>query len=300
MSFFDRYLAGEPQRLTDETRSGLPGRFLHLTDGVTHVDASGPRAGRPLILLHGFSIPLFVWDPAVAALADAGLRVTRYDLFGRGFSDRPQLAYDHALFRRQLLDLLDHLHPNQKVSLLALSMGAVVAADFAVHHPDRIERIAFIDPAGFALKLPWLAKLSYAPLIGELLLGVFGRFGRLSLVQSVLTDFYRPTQAAIDAFLPRYLEQMAYQGFKRALLSTLRAGMLEEDLDLFAALAATRIPVQLIWGEEDRTVPFAHHRTFQRLVPHTEFHPIPAAGHIPYFERPELVLPLLIRFLAPE
>jgi pimeloyl-ACP methyl ester carboxylesterase len=54
----------------------------------------------------------------------------------------------------------------------------------------------------------------------------------------------------------------------------------------------------LIWGMEDQTVPFKHSAKFMQLVQQTEFHAIDQAKHIPQFERPEKVNPLIINFLS--
>jgi pimeloyl-ACP methyl ester carboxylesterase len=114
----------------------------------------------------------------------------------------------------------------------------------------------------------------------------------------MLNDFYEPTEEVREYFVPRYLEQMKYQGFKRSLLSTLRARMLEEDITLFRRLGELQKQVLLIWGKTDPTVPFRYSEMFKKLVPQTEFHAIDKAGHIPHFERPEVVNPLLVRFLS--
>lgn len=298
MSFFDRVLASERRQIDDALRSEMPERFVHLSDGHTHFERKGPADGKPIILIHGFSVPNFIWDPTFEALTNEGFQVIRYDLFGRGLSDRPHAPYTLALFTRQLQDLLAALELKAPVAILSLSMGGVIAANFAVRNPNQIAQLSFIAPAGFALNLPWQAKLLHWPPFGEVLLGLFSQFGSAHLLEAMLSDFYQPTQAAKDYFIPRYSQQMQFQGFKRALLSTLRNGMLDENLSLFEKLGQFENPVQVIWGREDGTVPFRHHKTFQQLVPRTEFHAIPEAGHIPHFERSELVNPLLIDFFS--
>jgi pimeloyl-ACP methyl ester carboxylesterase len=297
MKLFDRFIAGEKEQIDHALRAKMPERFIHLSSGDTFVEQSGPPNGEPVVLLHGFSVPLFIWDPTVEELTKQGFRVIRYDLLGRGYSDRPDAKYSISLFVNQLEQLFDALEIQGKVNLISLSMGGVIAAVFAAKFPDRIKRIAFIDPAGFKLNLPWETELLRWPVIGEILLGLFDRFGSSNIVDGMLADFYDPTQEAVDYFVPRYKEQMRYQGFKRALLSTLRQGVLDEDLAIFQALSSAKYPVQLIWGEDDRTVPFKHSNTFLELIPRTVFHPIPRAGHIPHFERPDLVNSLLIEFL---
>ena len=297
INLFDRFISGETLSLSEQLRSSLAGRFVRLPAGVCHYELAGPQQAPSVVLLHGFSVPNFIWDPTFEALKAAGFRVLRYDLFGRGYSDRPNQANTREFFLQQLEELLSALSLTSKVNLIALSMGAVVAADFANAYPDRVDKLVFVDPAGFDLSLPWMVDALRIHLLGELLLGSLGLFGKRSLLQSMLSDFYQPSQEALDAFVPRYLEQMKYKGFKRSLLSTLRNGLLEENLDIFHALADSELPIQLIWGREDQTVPFAHHEIFLDILPRTRFHAIDEAGHIPHFERPAVVNPLLLDFL---
>jgi pimeloyl-ACP methyl ester carboxylesterase len=296
MSLLDRLFAGEHFVLDGRVRETLPGRTAWLTDGVTYYETAGPENGNPVIFIHGFSVPNFIWDRNFTALADAGFRAVRYDLFGRGYSDRPKIAYNKALFVRQLADLLDALKIDQ-ADLVSLSMGGPIAAEFAYRFPKRVRKLVFLDPAGFDLELPLTVKLLNVPVLGETMLGLLGLLGTRTLLETMLNDFYSPSQDAKQYFIPRYLEQMKYYGFKRAILSSLRTGMLDEDLQLFQRIADLNKPVMLIWGKEDQTVPFKHSATFMQIVPTAEFHAIDQAKHIPQFERPEIVNPLLINFL---
>ena len=90
-------------------RRATPGQFVRLTDGYTHYEIAGPPAGHVVVLAAGFSVPYYIWDPTFNALAEAGFRVLRYDYYGRGFSDRPDVPYTQAFYVRQLGELLDSL-----------------------------------------------------------------------------------------------------------------------------------------------------------------------------------------------
>ncbi len=296
MAPLDFLFLGETKELDDRTRATLPGDFVPLSDGATHYELDGPRDGPPVVLVHGFSVPYFIWDTSFAALAASGFRVLRYDLYGRGYSDRPRLANNRALFARQFVELLDALKLEQ-VDVVALSMGGVVAADLAARHPQCLRKLVFVDPAGFDLGLPWPVKLLNIPLVGEFLLGVLGRLGQSTLLDSIAADFFDPPEGLWESYKRDYLAAMQFKGFKPSILSTLREGMLEEDLHLYRGLAASGLPTQLFWGEHDKTVPYRHAKRFCELVPGTEFHSIPAAGHVPHIERPEIVHPLMIEFL---
>ncbi len=296
MSFFDQILSAEPELAERQARVEPPGQLIRLSDGVTFYELGGPQGGRPVVLVHGFSVPNFIWDPTFAALAAAGFRVLRYDLFGRGLSDRPRTSYDKALYVRQLAELMDAVKFPQ-ANVISVSMGAVVAAEFVYRFPKRVGKLVFVSPAGFDLGLPFSVKLLYVRGLGELLFKGLDLFGSGTILTSMFKDFYNPSQQTLDAFSERYLEQMKFPGFKGAILSSLRTGMLDEDLNLFRRVGETGKPVLLIWGEQDRTVPFHYNEIFRKLVPQAEFHAIPNTGHISHFEASDKVNPLLIDFL---
>jgi len=70
--------------------AGRPARFVREAAGRDRPLRAGRSARGPAVaLVHGFSVPYYVWDPTAPELARAGFRVLRYDLYGRGYSDRP-------------------------------------------------------------------------------------------------------------------------------------------------------------------------------------------------------------------
>ncbi len=108
----------EPDRLDDAARSVAGGSFVRLSDGYTHYEVAGPEDAETVVLVHGTTVPLFLWDRNVEELASAGWRVVRYDLYGRGLSDRPDARYDLNLYVRQLEELLAHVAPSGPVDLV--------------------------------------------------------------------------------------------------------------------------------------------------------------------------------------
>lgn len=283
---------GETEELNDAVRASASGGFVQLSDGCAHYELDGPGDGLPVVLVHGFSVPYFIWDPTFAFLTESGFRVLRYDLFGRGYSDRPRVRYDIDLFCKQLKDLLDTLG-FEAIILIGLSMGGPISASFTARYPNRVEKLVLIDPAGSrAVTLSVLLKALTTPGFGELALGLFGRGFLLKDVQS---DFYDPVN--VKAFVEKYMVQMRIKGFMRALLSTMRFGMLGNFSTTYHKIGELGIPTQLFWGMNDKTVPFAYSNDLRAAIPQAEFHPIEDCGHIPHYERPEEVNPLLLGFL---
>jgi pimeloyl-ACP methyl ester carboxylesterase len=57
------------------------------------------------------------------------------------------------------------------------------------------------------------------------------------------------------------------------------------------------IRTMLLWGRDDRTVPFSHSENLVAAIPQVEFHAFDNCGHLPHYEKPDEVNPLLLEFL---
>ena len=283
----------ENRDLDESTRKEAGGSFIKLTDGTTHYELSGPENGKTIVLVHGFSVPCFIFDPTFDFLTKAGFRVLRYDLIGRGYSDRPKTAYKIDLFVRQLRDLLEALNLLQ-VNLLGLSMGGPITASFIDQNPQVVDKFILIDPAGAKrVTLSLLLEAVKLPILGELALGLFGSG---SMVKGIASDMFDPE--LVEHFQAQYKIQMQYKGFKYAILSTMRNRMLESFAETYARVGKLKKPTLLIWGKNDTTVPFKNSAEILKAIPHAEFHPIENCGHIPHYEKPEIVNKVLLEFLS--
>jgi pimeloyl-ACP methyl ester carboxylesterase len=283
---------GETKELNEATRSSLTGSFVRLSDGCTHYELGGPKEGLPVVLVHGFSVPYFIWDPTFDFLAASGFHTLRYDLFGRGFSDRPKVRYDIDLICKQLRELLDTLSLKD-IDLIGLSMGGPITGTFTTRYPEHVKKLVLIDPAGArAITFAQLLKAATTPGFGELAIGLFGRTG---LSRGVKSDFYDP--AHVKAFVGKYMVQMQYKGFMRALLSTMRNGMLGDFSSTYRQVGQLATPTLLFWGRDDKTVPFAQHKDLLTAIPQAKLHVFEHCAHIPHYEKPEEANPLLLEFL---
>jgi pimeloyl-ACP methyl ester carboxylesterase len=284
---------GENKELNESTRNGAEGSFIALTDGVTHYELGGNEKGMPVVMVCGFSVPYYIFDITFDFLVRSGFRVLRYDLFGRGLSDRPKTKYEINLFVRQLKDLLDALNLKH-VHLLGLSMGGVITVSFIDKYPEYVEKYILIDPAGArAIQLSPILKAAKIPMVSDLL---FGLFGSDSLVKGVAADMF--TSELVEEFQKKYKVQMQYSGFKRAILSTMRSGMLDSFIETYKRVGNMQKPTLLFWGRQDLTVPFAHSTDLLAAMPHTTFHVVENCGHIPHYEKPDEVNPEILEFIS--
>ncbi|RYU86566.1 alpha/beta hydrolase [Mucilaginibacter terrigena] len=273
----------EKKELTYELRKNTNGSYIELTSGVTHYELDGADTGKVVVLIHGFSVPYYIWNGTYEYLTERGFRVLRYDQFGRGFSDRPNVTYNKQLYFEQLNELIDKLHLKKPVSLVGVSFGGELATDFTAAYPDAVDKVVLIDPGYIAEKpsMPAMVADFYEATHAE----------ERALGQ--LTDFKYPNRQ--QTWVEQYRPQMEYKGFRRALVSTLyNYNYTGRQANI--ALNNQHKQVLLIWGKEDNTVPFKYSDSV-RSVLKAEFLPVNDAGHLPYIEQADIVNPALVTFL---
>lgn len=102
-------------------------------------EASGK--GPAVVLVHGGLVDSRMWDAQMKPLSKH-FRVVRYDIRGYGRSQAPAGEYQVLEDLRALLDYLKI----EKATLVGLSLGGIVSADFALEYPARVERLVLVGP----------------------------------------------------------------------------------------------------------------------------------------------------------
>jgi pimeloyl-ACP methyl ester carboxylesterase len=280
------FLFSNPERktITEEVRKSAGGNFVKLSDGFTHYQEGGPDNGATVLLVHGYSVPYYIWDPTYDSLVKNGFHVVRYDEYGRGFSDRPDVEYNPTLYRRQVFDLISALHLKTPLALAGVSFGGAVVSDFAAHYPDLVGKVILVDPV---YRFP---RLAVPRLVANYMLAVQHQ----RQAESQLDDFKKPE--LFPGWADRYKVQMEYKGFRRALLSTREDYPGDSILANYHSMGAQGKKVLLVWGKEDHTVPFVNSDSLREIL-HPEFFPVDDVGHLPYLEKPGLVNLRIIDFL---
>lgn len=274
----------ETKIMNNEARKNVPGQFIKLTGGVTHYETGGPDTGKVVILVHGFSVPYYIWDVTFDSLVKNGFHVVRYDEFGRGYSDRPHVKYDPVLYRTQLQDLIISLKLKTPVSLAGLSIGGPVVTDFAVNNPSLVDKLILVDPPYSSMKLnksEFVANYEWA-------------LNHEKQANDQLKDFKYPDQ--FPGWVDKYKVQMHYKGFRHALISTRKNYYGDIQVSNYKRLDGLQKKVLLIWGREDTSVPFHFSDSIRKAV-QVEFFPVDDAGHLPHLEKPGLVNQKIISFL---
>ncbi len=274
--------------LDESARKNVPGSFIQLSDGITHYELAGPDTGKLVVLVRGFSVPYYIWDSNFSRLAQQGFRVLRYDEFGRGFSDRPDKVYEASLYRRQLSELVSKLQFHAVYAIAGVSFGAAVASDFVIYNAPLVTKVILVDPvypepsSSRSPYLEWFARYKLAISPDE-------------VVSGQLTDLKYP--ADFPNWANQYKVQMQYRGFRNALVSTrFHYGSVNTIKGNYQKLDSTGKPVLLIWGKEDKTVPFRYNDSLRQVL-HTEYFPVDDAAHLPQMEKATFVNERIVSFL---
>ncbi|WP_299193515.1 alpha/beta hydrolase [uncultured Litoreibacter sp.] len=232
-------------------RNSAPGEFFALTDGTTHVHYRGPVRGPLIVAVHGLTTSEYVWDDIAADLNDVGFRFVSYDLYGRGYSDRPSAPQDEAFFVRQLEEVLAEAGNPESVILMGYSMGASISVAYAAKHPDKVEKLILIAPAGMSDTVDGHEKfLRDTPMIGDWVVRVLGARSRRKRHAAT-----RETDPKRVEFSRKQLAESDYRGFLPAVLSSGRHMLKQNQADKHRTLEEERVPTFAVWGEGDTVIP---------------------------------------------
>jgi non-heme chloroperoxidase len=224
-----------------------------LTSTQVHVeDTGGP--GRPVVLIHGWPLSGASWDAQVPALAQAGLRVVRYDRRGFGQSDKPRGGYEYDTLADDLDGVLNELDLHD-VSLVGFSMGGGEVARYITRHgQDRLHSVVFASAVP-----PYLAQTEDNP-DGPLTKDLADEMqDGLTKDRDAFFDEFVTTFFSVDGTLAVSEEQrqaaiaMCHESDQRAALGCMEAFGTTDFRD---DLANVTVPTLVVHGDSDAVVPF--------------------------------------------
>lgn len=139
-----------PGQLFPADRDDITSHMLTLSTGVrVRVAESGPRDGRPVLMLHGWAASMYTYRHAFERLPAHGMRAIAVDLRGHGLSDKPTKPGAYSLERYCAdLDAVLNALELPAADLIGQSMGGGFALRFAITRPERVTKLALINPTG--------------------------------------------------------------------------------------------------------------------------------------------------------
>ena len=235
-----------------------------------------------MVCINALGTDLRIWDGVVPRFTDRH-PVLRFDKRGHGLSDCPPTPYSIHDFSSDIFELLDFLDM-PKVIFVGISVGGMIALDFAASWPERVHSMVLCDTA---------------PIIGTADLWndrikKLRENGMHSMAEAILARW----------FAPKFKEKSpaAYQGYYNMLTRMPLEGYTGtcealRDADLTEASRTIETHTLILCGAEDISTPPDLVRELAELMPDAEFHLIPGAGHSTCIEQPALVAEQIERFL---
>ena len=255
--------------------------------------------GEPIVLIHGYGAGMWVWEKQIDTLAK-DYQVFAVDLLGHGFSDRPKIEYTPETYVRSLKCFMESVGIGKAV-LIGNSMGGGIAWGMAVSFPERVKKLVLIDaiPPDVLDQVQndsfrMLVEVKDLPFFPYLLIASRNRGSIKGVLEECVSNRSLITREITD----RAFQLLRIRGTTWALTSTFRHAT--EAMRFKESLSLIPHPTLVIWGEQDLIFPVTVGERLHRILLRSTLRTIPQSGHIPMWETPEAVNPLLLSFLQEE
>lgn len=276
-------------------------RWVTVAGRPVNVCEIGPADGEPVVWIHGLSGCWQNWLENLPALAAAGYRCVALDLPGFGRSPMPREQITITRYADVVDDLLEQLGI-QAACVVGNSMGGFTAAELAIAHPHRVERLVLVSAAGIAIEHDKIGDRIGALRRAEFAINAYGGWlasrsdrvaRRARLRQMTFRVVAARPEALPAALVAENLRGSGTPGFLDA-LEALTSFPIAERLPEIAC------PTLIVWGDEDRLVPVRDADEFERLIPDSRKVVYPGTGHVAMIERPVAFNALLEGFFGEE
>ncbi|KAF8324587.1 Alpha/Beta hydrolase protein [Cantharellus anzutake] len=249
-----------------------------------------------VIFIHGWSVPSPIYKDIVDILALEGFRVLVFDLYGRGYSDSPDVPESPLLYVTQVALLMQYLGWT-RARVVGVSMGAGISATLAARLPHLIDNdIVFICAAG---NLP----ANYHGRIRALL--TTPPFVWLSSTKLIRTwkQLPDPPLTPDDKMKQLLLLQArTLPHYGRVLASSLRRGPVKGITEAYRTVGKSTNRALIIHGTEDTTTPYHPFADpiLRNLLPKAKLVAIENVGHDLTVTRPKEVAEAILAFFNAE
>jgi|CXWL01.1.fsa_nt_gi pimeloyl-ACP methyl ester carboxylesterase len=246
------------------------------------------NAGTPVVFVHGTGGRADRWSRNLDAVAAAGYRAYAFDLPGHGYAAKgPGVACSVSAYSALLKDFLEST-VREKAWIVGTSLGGHVAASYAAENPSKVKGVVLVGSMGL---LPIGAEARgriQAGANNQSREGVATKFTRIIFDQALVTPEMVEEEFRVNN------SPGAKESF--AALGAYIAEKLDDEV-VGEKLAATGLPVLLVWGDQDKTVPPAVGEAAAKLIPGSRFLLLAGAAHTAYYEKHEAFNKALLDFL---
>ena len=246
--------------------------------------------GSPLILINGLGSSTATWDTALVEGLSRHHQTIVFDNRGTGRSDKPETPYAISDFAHDVGGLLD-VFGIERAHVLGASMGGMIAQQFALDHPQRIERLVLCctTPGGPEATPPSMETLeAIANVDASSPREMLRRNRRLAF----LPEFVRANEPYLDAKLDREVR------FPTPLNSLAHHASVAFGFNVYERLQEIQHRTLVMVGREDLMVPMPNSVLLARQIPNADLLVIANAGHGFITEKTAVCVKTILDFLA--
>jgi pimeloyl-ACP methyl ester carboxylesterase len=226
--------------------------------------------GKPLVMLQGlgqsigswtFQIPYFKRKMMVIALDNRGV----------GMSSRPDYPYTIEMFVEETKALLDFLEIKEKIHLMGISMGGMIAQAFALKYPDLVKTVILLATS---------AKLDPSPLIDTY--EGFQKMGTNEVYQKKMElmfskDFIK--KVADDEKLTDLLVKKMVTENTTTMQDYINRSAAIKNHDTRDSLVNLTQPTLILHGKADDIIPFEEAEFLHSKIPNSTLEALEDYGH---------------------
>lgn len=241
--------------------------------------------GSTVVFINGLTMDVNGWYFQVQEFSKKH-KVLRYDCRGQGKSDKPDMEYSQTMHAEDLRNLLNRLDI-QKVHLVGLSNGGMIAQHFALNFPEEVGALVLVDTCSYidTLLHSIITLWIKATQIGG---SEFRYDASIPFIFS--EDFIKKNKDALEQ-----MKKMSSEINPPNAIINLANGCLTHDTN--DRLSEITAPTLIIVGEEDILIPMRYSRLLHEGIKGSKLVTINGAGHAPSIEKPEEFNKIVLNFL---
>lgn len=253
-----------------------------------HLDGEGQET---IVLLNGIMMSTASWADFVSIYTKNNYRLLRVDFRDQGLSDKYEEDYDISIHVDDLRALLTELNINEKIHLLGVSYGGMVAMLFALKYPELLSSLILSNTVARvtnylqAVSDLWeeAAKFNNGKL-----------FFKLSMPLIYSDDFYN---RRLDWLKER---EKTFDGLldESWFESLIRLSKSSKEFDVTDKIGQIQLPTLLIAGNRDIITPVYEMNKIAEQIPDAKMVIIERAGHASFYEKMDEFNSAVLGFIA--